>query len=337
MIAWFGRHWRTPETAEQWFATRERRRGDPQLERDFESWLASHPDNARRYALCELAWQLAGPATQRWQSLAAETPRPEGQPVRRRFVVGALIAAGVAGVAAFLIPERESAQAPQRFATRAGEQRMIVLQDGSQVTLNTRTQLSVSITQNARFVTLDSGEAFFEVRHDERRPFRIAADLADITVLGTRFAVHRRRASLEVSTVTGLVRVSAPALPKGAGEVLVHAGERATVDTKHDRVVIGTADLKHIENWREQRLEFDAVRLEDLLEEFNRYTEIPIVAASTEIAGMRVSAVLSVGDVAALSRTLDSAYGLTLVERGQAHFVVKASNTDFSRPARGRN
>ena len=51
----------------------------------------------------------------------------------------------------------------------------VTLADGSQVTLNTGTQLRVSITEHERRAELASGEAYFEIAKDPSRPFVVKA------------------------------------------------------------------------------------------------------------------------------------------------------------------
>lgn len=49
---------------------------------------------------------------------------------------------------------------PLHYATGPGEQRIVVLADGSRITLNTRTRLDVTIQNGRRDVVLEGGEAF---------------------------------------------------------------------------------------------------------------------------------------------------------------------------------
>jgi ferric-dicitrate binding protein FerR (iron transport regulator) len=60
-----------------------------------------------------------------------------------------------------------------------------------------------------------------------------------------------------------------------------------------------------------------------VLKDFSRYTPTRIREGSPDIGTLRVSAVLRVGDMAALETTLKGAYGLRLERRGGEILVVR--------------
>ena len=84
-----------------------------------------------------------------------------------------------------------------------GEQRQVALPDGSHIMLNTDTKLSVLISERTRSVSLDRGEAWFTVQHDEHRPFRIHVANGSIHDLGTEFIVKKVPEKVQVSVVEG--------------------------------------------------------------------------------------------------------------------------------------
>lgn len=313
---------RTPVSAADWFAARHRGGTDPALERAFEAWLADDPERQRQYALCEIAWDLARPAAERLRTPATENPGHIGTP-HRRWAIGAGLAATVLVAVAALWLTLGSEPQPLRYATGPGEQRTVVLADGSRITLNTRTALSVTIPARQRNVVLENGEAFFDVAHDPSRPFHVLTPLGQVTVIGTRFNVYRRPDSLEVTTEQGLVRVSTAGRPDPTTDLLVHAGEGAAIPAPGAKPQLRHADLRRIENWRQQRLEFDAMPLAALLEEFSRYTAAPLHAATPEIGALRVSGVFHLGDITALSVTLDAAFGLKVRDSNDGSRVVE--------------
>lgn len=59
------------------------------------------------------------------------------------------------------------------YETAKGAQQQIVLADGSTVTLNTDTKLTVEFSRRERSIRLDQGEAWFTISHDKRRPFTV--------------------------------------------------------------------------------------------------------------------------------------------------------------------
>ena len=75
--------------------------------------------------------------------------------------------------------------------------------DGSTLTLNTGSTVSVRITGSERRVRLTRGEAFFDVAHDPAKPFVVITDHGEVRVLGTSFGVRQMPAYADVSVAEG--------------------------------------------------------------------------------------------------------------------------------------
>ena len=95
--------------------------------------------------------------------------------------------------------------------TQKGAKSKVVLTDGTVVFLNADSKLSYGKDFNTqeREVTL-SGEGFFDVTHDENRPFIIHTEKADIKVLGTAFNVknYPKDVYMETSLLRGKIEVT---------------------------------------------------------------------------------------------------------------------------------
>ena len=301
----FGRAW--PTTAAQWFAAR-RGGEDQRSEQAFRHWLAQDPANAEEYALCDIAWAVSGEAA---RQSTVPTSRNRGRTLR--LAAAAAIAAVAIGAGIWVWP------APWTdWSTIAGEQRTLVLDDGSRVTLNTRTHIQVRLARQHRDVRLLDGEAYFEVAKDPSRPFTVQTDLGSARAVGTQFNVYLAHSRLAVTTAEGRVLVNGTS---GNG-VLVDAGSQAQVDGSAKNASISTVNVSSTLSWRAQRLEADDMPLSRVLQEFSRYTTLPVRAGSTAIGALRVSAVLRTGDMDALRATLKGAFGLNVRQRGEEYLVV---------------
>jgi len=89
----------------------------------------------------------------------------------------------------------------------------LVLPDGTQVTLNSESNIKYPITFDGktREVYLD-GEAYFDVKHDARRPFIVHTSKFNIRVLGTAFNVksYADDAVKEATLIRGSISVTFP-------------------------------------------------------------------------------------------------------------------------------
>jgi ferric-dicitrate binding protein FerR (iron transport regulator) len=133
-------------------------------------------------------------------------------------------------------------KSPQQFKTEIGEQRSVLLKDGSRVTLNTASKIEVDMRKDRRLVRLVEGEAFFDVTHDAIRPFKVRAGNAVLSDVGTQFNVDMRPTRTTVTVIEGRVAVDSKMAIVDQGEELNRedhgAAQGALILAASDRVVI---------------------------------------------------------------------------------------------------
>lgn len=184
-----------------------------------------------------------------------------------------------------------------RYATGFGEQRILTLEDGSVVTLNTSSTLRVDFSGNRRELQLLEGEAFFRVAHDATRPFDVTARDATVRALGTQFNVRVGSQGTLVSVVDGIVEVRDRAQEQSSGSsaapeqrLRLREGEEAKVaaiDVQVAAVAVPAVRISKTAHaapmravaWTRGRVEFDGTPLIDVLSEFQRYRELEVSIA----------------------------------------------------------
>ena len=222
-----------------------------------------------------------------------------GSPIRRRACMAAIAAAAVAGVAAMFVFHPGA----QRFQTEIGEQRSVVLADGSLVTLNTASSIEVKMISSHRTVQLLAGEALFQVAHDSARPFDVVAGGATVRAVGTQFNVDRRPAATTVTVVEGRVAIIAQTddvrggsetrLPLAAGEQLTLGPRPAHHPVRAD---VARADVAKAVAWTQRKLIFANRPLGEVASEFNRYNRQTIEIRSAELRSQEVTGVFQAND-----------------------------------------
>ncbi|TCD01644.1 FecR family protein [Pedobacter psychroterrae] len=107
------------------------------------------------------------------------------------------------------------------------------LPDGSEITLNKNSAISYAsnFTRN-RSLRLKKGDVFFNVAHDESKPFVIDVDQVSVTVVGTSFNVKHQAGETEVNVESGIVRVSV-----GREEVELRRGEKVVIRDKNPELL----------------------------------------------------------------------------------------------------
>ena len=158
---------------------------------------------------------------------------------------------------------------PTTTSTHVGEQRLVVLNDGSRVRLNTDTKLNVRFGLHERRVVLAKGEAFFEAAHDATKPFIVEADGARVRAIGTKFDVRRAGQNVQVTLVEGRVRVGRAAAPN---EVTLLPNQQLSI-TPQRISAPAPVDGLQASDWTTGRLVFRGVPLASAIEEINRYTD----------------------------------------------------------------
>jgi transmembrane sensor len=328
--------------------------------RALSEWLSASQDNARDYLRAETVWRLSGslqsdPRVQealrglRNPSHTSETRsgRDDGRTKGWRIgvAVGATAVAG-ATAAVWLW----STQMPVGYETALGEQRMVRLQDGSTIALNTDTQLRVKYGERERSILLDRGEALFQVNKDPRRPFIVRAGKGYARAIGTRFNVMiDRREAVTIAVLEGRVEVAAQtgavgaaittvsgdadtqnrsslAPAGGSARVLLDAGQSASYEKGSVQLKAADpqrASRERIAAWREGKLRFDAWPLARALEEHNRYAVKPIRFDDPALNDVRISGVFRIGDTAALLDALSRLIDVQVREDHDALVLVK--------------
>jgi transmembrane sensor len=211
-----------------------------------------------------------------------------------------------------------------QFETRVGERSTIGLVDGSVITLDTGSRVSLDLGGKTREIHLLAGQANFEVAKDAIRPFVVYAADRRITALGTAFDVRLGPRDVSVTLVEGRVTVDqlrTKPLPGGPDAPLVRTklgpGEQL-VATMGGIARVQGADLQRVTSWREGRLIFESDRLADAIAEVNRYSSTPIVLADPAIGDLRISGVFRTGQPLAFAHALTLYFSIDAAEENGA-------------------
>lgn len=126
--------------------------------------------------------------------------------------------------------EKTAAVVPYTSETNYGEHKSLQLADGTKITLNAGTKITVSpqFNEKLREITLD-GEAFLDVTHNPGKPFVIHTPSMDVRVLGTVLNVraysHDKKA--ETSLIRGMVEVTMK--DEANHKVILHPNEKIVI------------------------------------------------------------------------------------------------------------
>jgi transmembrane sensor len=214
-------------------------------------------------------------------------------------------------------------QAEHAYATDVGGMQAVRLADGTRMELNTNTRLHAKVTDTARTVTLESGEAFFDVMHDEKRPFVVYAGNRRITDIGTRFSVFRNGDDVRITVQEGRVRVETLGSASPTAPLLAQAG-RVVVAKDNETLVLTKCGKEIAESlsWRSGRLVFTQQTLAEAAEQFNRYNVRQIVVEGNA-RKIRIGGSFKVDNVDVFVQLLHRGFGLSVNEQGDRIVVSR--------------
>ncbi|MGJ7486518.1 FecR family protein [Variovorax sp. LT2P21] len=227
---------------------------------------------------------------------------------RKKTVLPALVLAAVcAGVLWF-----DPAYKTETVATAIGERATWEMPDGSSVTLNTASRITVSMHLRSRRVTLEQGEALFDVAHAPlralERAFVVRAHRTTVHDIGTVFNVRNRATGADVSVLQGRVRVETD---DGLSRELTAGQSLATRDGRFASDADVAAARPGAAEWRNGRLVLDGVPLREVVDEIQRYRQPPIDLRGGPIGDIRMSGQF---DLDRLDQLIDLLPSLTPVD-----------------------
>ncbi|HEY4125993.1 MAG TPA: FecR domain-containing protein [Rhizomicrobium sp.] len=281
-------------------------------ETNLENWMDTSLAHRIAYWRLEAAWDQ----TDRLAALRRPMRETDAQTAPSRSwpffarIAAAVVVVGALGAGAVFYA---AAPAAKTYATEIGGRETITLRDGSQIELNTDSSVRVALSDNERKIWLDKGEAYFQVRHNVKRPFVVIAGGHRIVDIGTKFTVRREVRGLSVAVTEGQVKLeSSNAKLK---PTLLTAGQVALADAKSISIAKKPVEELSTElKWRTGLIEFRYSTLAEAAQEFNRYNRTKLVIADTQTAKLSVVGTFGTNDVDAFVRLAQRVFGLHVVQ-----------------------
>ncbi|MGR9052036.1 MAG: FecR family protein, partial [Gammaproteobacteria bacterium] len=265
---------------------------------EFERWLNQNPEHAQVFAALRNAWE--------------KLPRPKAELVaaRRkrahrnnfyRYTTAAVL--GLLFVAVeFSSHEGWPILEQTGYRTAKGERRRLSMADGSEIELNTGTELSVRYGLFSRTLELIRGEALFNVAPGKWRPFEVIAGGGRIRDLGTRFDVVLSEKANRITVLDGVVKLK---LADNGEKRRAKAGQTLTYNALSILSEPGKADLDIALAWQHGKLIFRNEPLERVLAEMERYHSVRFVIAGNGLKLKPISGIFESADLEQFLATLE--------------------------------
>jgi len=248
-------------------------------------------------------------------TVKADVLAPKAGPAPR--FRAAKIAAVIAGSVGLIGATFVLGNAPA-YATGVGERRVVVLDDGSQVELNTNSKIVVRYRKGLREVELVRGEAVFHAAQDAR-PFIVVADQA-------RVSAEHSEISVRLGDQGPLVRVNEgeAKLAAQSDDIVLSPGAQAAYGPAGAKIEpVSEAEVSRSQAWRQGAIILDGQSLGEAVREFNRYNQQKLVVADNDLSSLRLGGYFRTGDVTGFVNALTKSFPVSAARSGDDRIYLK--------------
>jgi transmembrane sensor len=160
------------------------------------------------------------------------------------------------------------------FTTPRGGEYHVVLPDGSMVWLNAASSIKfpTKFAATERRIEL-TGEAYFEVAKDKRKPFRVKFNNQEVEVLGTHFDIMAYADEPETKTtlLEGSVKISRDNIK----QILV-PGQQAVSNAATKGFIVQQANVQEVMAWKNGFFMFKNVSIANVMRQASRWYDVDV-------------------------------------------------------------
>jgi transmembrane sensor len=284
-------------------------------------WLVADDANLAYYNQLKKIWddsrQLAQTTTvdenSAWQRFQQ---RIHPAPVRHtafgwmRIAASVIIIAGIGLLAYWALNDRA------KEMTIVAQQTVLndTLPDGSVVTVNKGSSISYlsKFKGETRQVAL-KGEAFFNVKPNKEKPFKISVNDVQITVVGTSFNIKNINGNTEVVVETGIVKVT------GAGKTIeLKANEKVVVDARDSVLAKEEVSDQLYKYYRTKEFVCDDTPLWKLVEVINEAYQSHVVIGNPALKDMSLTTTFHNESLEQVLNVISITFDIKVIKEGNS-------------------
>lgn len=282
------------------------------------AWLQKSPSNRHAYETVEAQWHLM--KSLKTKSFPARDAALHYRP-KARMPLWTYSAAAALLLAVGLTTFNQNGWLgiSKTYIAQKGGRQTITLADGSQLELNTDSQVRVHYDHWQRSVEIMQGEAFFTVAHDAERPFEVCAGKGVIRDIGTAFEVYMKPNDVLVAVQEGMVEVQAE------GTLKLTAGQHSSFDQNGKFIKDQNQDLTNLTAWRHGKLVFRNRRLADVLTEISRYHDRTVALKDKTLAELKVSGTFRTDNLGDLLGAIAAILPVKVDYVGEKNIVLRSA------------
>lgn len=207
--------------------------------------------------------------------------------------------------------------------TPRGGEFNITLSDGSVVHLNSATELKYPVVfdEEKREVHV-SGEAYFEVKKEEKRPFYVVVDGMRIRVYGTSFNVNTQREGVvQTVLVEGRVGIMAEGMDE---EYRMSPSQLAEYNKERSLIEVKEVDVESYVAWKDGFFVFEDESLEQIMNTLSLWYDVDVFYVNPQLKGLHFTGHMRRYDqIDNILKAIGSAVGVTFSVKDRSIWVSK--------------
>lgn len=164
----------------------------------------------------------------------------------------------------------------------------IVLPDNSVVHLNAQSTIQYPAKFKRKRKVFLTGEAYFNIQKDEKRPFEVRTNNITVEVRGTTFVVTDREDNQMVETVleSGKIHLT---VNKFGKKIVMQPNQQLIYDKATDKISLQNVNARNYTDWRNSSLTFENSTLREVFTQFQKWYNTYIECSNEKLLNTRVS------------------------------------------------
>lgn len=192
-----------------------------------------------------------------------------------------------------------------------GQWPIIELPDGTRAFLDAASSISFPVSFNKERKVTITGQVYFEVIHDSKKPFRVTVKGITIEDLGTSFNVNAydNESGIKTSLIEGSVSVA-----KRNEKLIIKPGEQAVTSSGSDKILSKQVDIDEIVAWKNGLFQFNHTNIDVVMRQIARWYDVEIIYKED---------VSKISFTGSLSRNLKLSKSLQMLSVTGLHFKIE--------------
>lgn len=297
----------------------------------WENWLSINPAHQETFEdakdlVLSLSTQVTskeiGEEFNRFQENIDKTffQKKQKQP-RRRFlsIFTKIAAASLLLLSGFWVRNQFSTPPMIVIATDFGKTKTVELPDGSNVILNANSTIRFVKNWDKQYIreVEITGEAFFEVVSDKKKPFVVHTPKGDVEVLGTTFNVSQRSDQFDVTLLEGKVQIALP----NQSKIILNSNEYVSINGKtieHEKI-----EVENVTAWRHNKMKFKNTSIDKVIERLKNDFGWNIKIENQALLKRKINASIPENNPKLLLDALSQIYDLRIEKIDERNYVIK--------------